>query len=560
MNLLQFLSAAAGEPLNRWLLDVAVRSTLLLLIAAGTILALRRISAAGRHFLWGLGLICSLLLPFVVAITPAIQWKIIPAAVQPVSDSHSTGQNSELTAQVLRPRTANFGTPPTPLERIPESLTGALADNRPLSLPPTAPAKSRSAIVLSSKLPWILWAIGAMVTGAYFAAGWVGILRLCRKLEPIRDEECSRHAQQFAASAGLRATPLLMQSREVGVPFTLGCNSGVIVLPRGWTEWTVERRRFVLMHEIAHIRRHDWLTQWLGWLAATVYWFNPVVWSAVKQVRIEAEKACDDAVLRAGHAASDYAEELLAIAAALPSARTPIPPAIPMAQRAKFEERIQSILNARVNRSPSSKVLVVGSVLGVMLLLPVLAAVEITTKVEAAAAAPSLAEDTKTTSSSVPLKDSIRSVSGKVSIEILFLGSDNIVNGLLSPDGKKIAFMDWEWRKPNYKKHDLIVRNLATGQEVPVTQKAGGNPEVYELASFAYFGSGPGCWSPDSQWVSYVWYTDQYLMNNKSGASTELRIAKADGSESKVLKDEDHWRPYAWSPDGRHLLCDFSRR
>ena len=318
--------------------------------------------------------------------------------------------------------------------------------------------------------------------------------------------------------------------------------------------WTPERRRFVLMHEMAHVRRHDWATQWMGWVAVTVYWFNPIVWFAAKQLTHEAEKACDDAVLRAGHAPSQYAEQLLAIStASLQLQRQPFPQGISMAQSPKIDRRIRAILEVDVNRKPSSRPLAVGAILGLTVLLPVLAAVEITSKDDSAVAAPSQSKTTEITTSSPPLKDSIRSVSSPVSIEILVSGSDELSHGLLSPDGKKIAFEGWNWRKGNEKKDDVIVRELLTGTEVPVTLKAYDKSELYEFANFNFGNGGAGCWSPDSQWIAYKWY--------RSGTGNfELRIAKADGSETRVLKETHSWSPYAWSPGGQHLICEFDLR
>ena len=74
------------------------------------------------------------------------------------------------------------------------------------------------------------------------------------------------------------------------MPFTYGLLRPVIVLPASADEWTTDRRRSVLLHELAHVRRRDLLTNAIVQLACAVYWFHPLVRLAGRHVRIEAER------------------------------------------------------------------------------------------------------------------------------------------------------------------------------------------------------------------------------------------------------------------------------
>ena len=80
--------------------------------------------------------------------------------------------------------------------------------------------------------------------------------------------------------------------------------------------WPTDRRRDVLLHELAHVKRLDCLTQALAQVACALYWFNPRHGSRARRMRVERERACDDLVLGAGTRASDYAGHLLEMAQA----------------------------------------------------------------------------------------------------------------------------------------------------------------------------------------------------------------------------------------------------
>jgi hypothetical protein len=133
------------------------------------------------------------------------------------------------------------------------------------------------------------------------------------------------------------------------MPFACGLITPTIVLPAESDAWTAERRRAVLMHELAHIRRRDILGHTLGRVACAIYWFHPLVWTAARRLRIESERACDDLALTSGLRATNYAEHLLDIVSSIRQPHTPAA-AIPMAQRREFEGRMLAILDPDLRR------------------------------------------------------------------------------------------------------------------------------------------------------------------------------------------------------------------
>ena len=92
----------------------------------------------------------------------------------------------------------------------------------------------------------------------------------------------------------------LLQSHHPALLVTWGLGSPKILLPATASAWPADRIRVVLAHELAHVVRHDWLTQISAELLRALYWFNPLVWLAARRLREESERACDDAVLETG--------------------------------------------------------------------------------------------------------------------------------------------------------------------------------------------------------------------------------------------------------------------
>src|SRR5215469_14898086 len=83
-------------------------------------------------------------------------------------------------------------------------------------------------------------------------------------------------------------------------------------------------------------------------LVCSVYWFNPLFWMAANRVYEESERACDDAVLRLGVDARDYASHLLDIARSFRQSQ--VGWALAMARPSDLEKRFAALLRAKMNR------------------------------------------------------------------------------------------------------------------------------------------------------------------------------------------------------------------
>jgi len=115
----------------------------------------------------------------------------------------------------------------------------------------------------------------------------------------------------------------------------------------------------VLLHELAHVKRLDWLTQMVGQAACSLHWFNPLVWLAARRMQVEREQACDDMVLAAGTTASEYASELLHFASRLRTGSLSALAAVPMARQTSLEQRVRGILGGSRRRASVTRVAMV---------------------------------------------------------------------------------------------------------------------------------------------------------------------------------------------------------
>jgi hypothetical protein len=165
----------------------------------------------------------------------------------------------------------------------------------------------------------------------------------------------------------LDKAPRLVRSEDAKMPFACGLLHPTIVLPAECDTWTLDRRRAVLLHELAHVRRRDLVGHTVGRFACALYWFHPLVWTAAKRLRSESERACDDLALNCGARASDYAEHLLDIVTGVRHHATPAV-ALAMARRKEFEGRMLAILDPELRRSAPSRRQTVGLVGGLAVL------------------------------------------------------------------------------------------------------------------------------------------------------------------------------------------------
>ena len=159
----------------------------------------------------------------------------------------------------------------------------------------------------------------------------------------------------IAASMGLKPVVSILETRHPALLVTWGAWRPVILLPRGASKWSRDRVRLVLAHELAHVERRDWLVQLGAELARACYWPNPLFWLACRRLRAESEQACDDRVLAHGITGTNYASHLVDLARSFRAHGRTWLPAPSMASPSTLERRVVAMLNANINRLPITR-------------------------------------------------------------------------------------------------------------------------------------------------------------------------------------------------------------
>jgi uncharacterized protein (TIGR03435 family) len=205
---------------------------------------------------------------------------------------------------------------------------------------------SPSAILL------VVWIAGA----AFFLLRMIFGLRQVRALRrfglPWRGGQSI--VDRLAPDAGIHRRVEVLLHESLPAPVTCGIVRPAIVLPPDAQEWEGEDLSRAIVHELEHVRRFDWASHCLARIACAVYWFHPLVWAAWRQLALEAERSCDDAVLGCSEATA-YADQLVGLARRLSAAQ---PPALAMANRSDLSARVGSVLDASRARGRAGALLV----------------------------------------------------------------------------------------------------------------------------------------------------------------------------------------------------------
>jgi beta-lactamase regulating signal transducer with metallopeptidase domain len=373
------------------------KATIALSIALIAVWVTRSSRASVRHLLLTPAFAVLLLLPLATAVVPALRFSI---PVTGAADSAGAPQNAQ----------------------------SQHASDRRESAPPAVISSEPPAQISTRTLLWAIWAIGA----AWFLGRMVLAVCRLRQLQRTGIPWVQGQAilQSFTNKQTGRVTVLLHD--DVSVPVTAGFVRPAILLPGDASEWAQADICRTLMHELEHVRRGDWIVHIIARAACACYWFHPLVWIAWRKFCVEAERACDDAVvLRAERA--DYAEQLVTMARRLSNALAP--PVLSMANRSDLSTRVSAILDRNQRRGRAGLLYISSTVLAGTLFLFAIAPLRAVALSSNADEPSSLQQQSQTVKSALSkaLLEAAESGRGEEVAKLLDSGAD--VNATFAGDG-----------------------------------------------------------------------------------------------------------------------------
>jgi TonB family protein len=299
-----------------------IGATILLLVAWIVIPRLHRRSAAERHLCWAASLGAAAAMPLLAQALPPWrpEWAGHVAAVLPsLFDAGQAWTTSDRADVVVR-----------------------------------AIGVEGSFSTAAGVWPWV-WAAGAAFAILELAVQAAALARLAAKAHALHDERIAGVAADTARALGVERPIRILQTRCGAVPVTWGLRRPTIVLPCTASDWSDDRARAVIAHEMAHVRRGDWAVHLAADVICRLYWFHPLFWIGRSRLWGESERAADDVVLSLGVTGVAYADDLLAIVRAARSEPLVWSTTVAMARRSQLEGRFAALLNGAANRRPATR-------------------------------------------------------------------------------------------------------------------------------------------------------------------------------------------------------------
>jgi len=207
-----------------------------------------------------------------------------------------------------------------------------------VSVPSDLPQDSEQVVSSNSDAPsaevgfaWLHWIVGGwgimvVLISLSNLGGWVVVQRLTKTASLPATEFAANRLKVLAEQMGITQSVRLFETLQIDSPLVIGWLRPVVLLPVSLiTTLTPAELDAVLSHELAHIRRYDYLVNLLQTFCETLLFFHPAVWWLSRRIRIEREYCCDDEAISVCGDKTSYARALAAVEASRQTPRLAMP-------------------------------------------------------------------------------------------------------------------------------------------------------------------------------------------------------------------------------------------
>jgi beta-lactamase regulating signal transducer with metallopeptidase domain len=296
--MITLIQQLTGHPLTEiigWTLVHFLWQGLLIAGLVAILLAcLRRASSITRYLLACGGLTLMALAPMVTAswLTVAMQEAREPQTAKAIDHSFAMNRSQG------------------EIPRIPLApVTDDLALNKPaIASPKNADSKTPDSAgiavreTLRNSFPYfvVFWTVGVLLLSLRLLGGLWRVQQWRRRGIAIKTAELKEMTTRLAAVMGLNRKFELLESAQAVVPAVIGWLKPVVIVPTSLISGlSPAELESLLAHELAHIRRHDYLVNLLQTVIETVLFYHPAVWWLSRVIRCERENCCDDLAVTA---------------------------------------------------------------------------------------------------------------------------------------------------------------------------------------------------------------------------------------------------------------------
>jgi beta-lactamase regulating signal transducer with metallopeptidase domain len=210
------------------------------------------------------------------------------------------------------------------------ALVGSLERGSAGVMRPSPPVLANRTIGATLSAFVAFWVAGVLLLTVRLAFGWWRVRRLHADALAAPPSHWLAMATQIARTLGLPRAIHVVDSLQVDTPTVIGWLRPVVLMPiAALANLTTAQVEAILAHELAHVRRHDFVVNLLQTVAETVLFYHPAVWWLSARIRTEREHCCDDIAVDICGDPVGYAEALTALAAwgRLHAADDPLQPA-----------------------------------------------------------------------------------------------------------------------------------------------------------------------------------------------------------------------------------------